>query len=148
MQVNPAVTSIDEVAGQLRALQGALPRGDGVRYFNRLYLEVTEAVIERLAGGEFEDPAFLEELDVSFSNAYFRALVAATNAPRAVSEAWAPLIEARRRKRVAPIQFALAGVNAHVNLDLAVAVVETSAGLGLAPRDGTPSSATTTGSTR
>ena len=92
--------------------------------------------MERLRHGEFEQPRFLEHLAVLFSNAYFRALDDFEREPAAVSRAWAPLVEARSRKRVAPIQFVLAGMNAHINYDLPNGVVETCDSLGISPRDG------------
>lgn len=133
-----AAATLDEVVERMVALEAALPPGDGVGYFNKLYLTVTRAVVERLARGEFERPRFLEHLAVLFSNAYFRALDDFERDPAAVSRAWAPLLEARARKSVAPIQFVLAGMNAHINYDLAIGVVETCESFGVAPRDGSP----------
>ncbi|MDQ3729656.1 MAG: DUF5995 family protein [Actinomycetota bacterium] len=131
-----APATLDEVVERMVALEAALPVGDGVGYFNKLYLEVTRAVVVRLRRGEFEQPRFLEHLAVLFSNAYFRALDDFERDPAAVSRAWAPLVEARARKRVAPIQFVLAGMNAHINYDLPIGVVETCESFGVSPRDG------------
>ncbi|MDQ3607624.1 MAG: DUF5995 family protein [Actinomycetota bacterium] len=133
---NPAAT-LDEVVTRMLMLEATLPAGDGVGYFNKLYLEVTRAVVERLRRGEFEQPLFLEHLAVLFSNAYFRALDDFERDPATVSRAWAPLLEARANKRVAPIQFVLAGMNAHINYDLPIGVVETCESFGVSPRDGT-----------
>ncbi len=130
----PAAT-LAEVVERMVAIEAALPRGDGVGYFNKLYLEVTRAVVERLRRGEFEQPRFLEQLAVLFSNAYFRALDDFEREPRSASPAWAPLFEARARRRVAPIQFALAGMNAHINYDLPIGVVETCESFGVSPRE-------------
>jgi hypothetical protein len=114
-----------------------LPLGDGVRYFNALYREVTEEVVRRLSAGELEDPVFLEHLAVLFSNAYFRAVDDFAQAPAGgASRAWAPLFVARFDKRVAPIQFALAGMNAHINYDLPIGVRDTCLALGITPEDG------------
>src|SRR5262249_26263265 len=44
-----------------------------------------------------------------------------------VPEAWAPLFAARSNGRILPIQFALAGMNAHIEHDLPLAVVRTCA---------------------
>lgn len=118
------------------AIEAALPAGDGVSYFNRLYLEVTKAVVERLRRGEFEEPRFLEQLAVLFSNVYLRAIDDFARDPGQTSRAWVPLFEARERKRVAPIQFALAGMNAHINYDLPIGVVETCEAFGVSPSDG------------
>jgi hypothetical protein len=94
---------------------------DGVACFNYMYLSVTEAVRDRL--DEFEDPAGVERLAVVFAEFYFTAYECdATGAW--VSRAWAPLFEAAHRKDVAPVQFALAGMNAHINNDLPWALLQ------------------------
>lgn len=136
-QTNPA-TTLEEVVARMVALEAGFAAGDGVGYFNKLYLEVTRAVIERLRRGEFEQPRFLEQLAVLFSNAYFRALDDFEREPRSASRAWLPLLGARGRKRIAPIQFALAGMNAHINYDLPIGVIETCESFGVSPRDGSP----------
>ena len=115
----PAKT-IDEVIARMHAIEDALPANDGVAWFTRLYLAVTESV----AGGKRS--AFIERLDVNFANLFFAALDA--DAP---PRAWAPLIACRRKRRIAPIQFALCGMNAHINRDLPVALVQTATQLGL-----------------
>lgn len=132
-----AVVSLDEAVVRMEAIDASLAPGDGVRHFNTLYLEVTREVIRQIAAGTFEDPRFLELLAVTFSNAYFAAIDEA-EAPAGGSRAWAPLFAARTDRRVAPIQFALAGMNAHINFDLPIGVRETCLALELAPVDGTP----------
>jgi hypothetical protein len=122
---------LSDAEARMQAIGLRLDRGDGVRHFNALYLGVTREVLRRLAAGDFEDPRFLERLAAGFSQAYFDALDAPT-------KAWAPLLERRRDRRVAPIQFALAGMNAHINFDLPLGVVATCAALGLEPVEGTP----------
>jgi hypothetical protein len=122
-------TSYAEVMGHLTALDRVLPPGDGLRWFNRLYLAMTEAVIGNAAAGTFRDPAFLERLDCQFCELYFSALrscLEGADAPRA----WQPLFNARHRLDIAPLQFALAGVNAHINRDLCVALTGTFTSLG------------------
>src|ERR1700737_3923372 len=47
--------------------------GDGLKGFNWLYLQVTEAVETRVASGGFAAPAWLAELDVQFARLYFSA---------------------------------------------------------------------------
>ena len=114
--------TVDDVLDRMRAIDSELPRRDGVAVFNRVYLEVTESIRHRLRSGFFRDPRFMEQFDVVFAELYFESVDAAT-AGGEVPRAWAPLVEARRRRRVAPAQYALAGMNAHINHDLAVAVV-------------------------
>ena len=106
---------------RLEAIDASLPTADGVAWFNKLYLAVTQAVHGELAETTFADPRFLARLDVVFANLYLRAVAAPKDPPRA----WAPLFACRRRKDIAPIQFAFAGMNAHINYDLPVALVRT-----------------------
>ena len=116
-----ALDTIADVVDRMRATLDPLPPRDGVACFTRLYLAVTEAVGE--AAG-FAAPEFLTRLDIRFAELFFAAL---DHPPRA----WAPLVEGRARAGVAPIQFALAGMNAHINRDLPVALVKTFEELGL-----------------
>jgi hypothetical protein len=117
-------TRISEVVSRLKALAAALPAGDGIGAFTTLYLAVTQAVQRTVGSETFEDPAFIRRLDVVLANVYFDvldALAAGHGAP----PAWVPLLEARRRPGVLPLQFALAGMNAHINRDLPLALVAT-----------------------
>jgi hypothetical protein len=116
------VRTMDEVLDRMRAIEAELPRRDGVAVFNRVYLEVTELIRHRLRDGFFRDPRFMEQFDVVFAGLYFESVDAAM-AGAEVPRPWAPLVEARRRRKVAPAQYALAGMNAHINHDLALAVI-------------------------
>ena len=129
------VTSVDEAIARMEAIGAALPAGDGLACFNRMYLEVTKAVGADLAQGFYADPAFMTTLDVTFANLYFAAAEVA-GTPAAVPAAWRPLAELRGAAGVEPIQFALAGMNAHINHDLPVAVVATCTELGTSPGAG------------
>jgi hypothetical protein len=135
--VGEPATTIEGVVERMATIDAALPHADGVAYFNRLYLKVTEAVLEDVQGMTFEDEAFLTELDVVFANLYFRAY-ADWEATGTCAKPWRPLFRMRERPGNAPIQFALAGMNAHINHDLPVAVVATCGTLGLEPVPDTP----------
>jgi uncharacterized protein DUF5995 len=115
---------IGAVVERMEAVLAPLAPGDGVACFARLYLAVTKGVQERLAATTFADPVFLARLDENFAALFFSAL----DSP---PSAWRPLVEARARRGVAPIQFALAGMNAHINRDLPVALGTTCAELGV-----------------
>jgi hypothetical protein len=121
---------IAAVLARLQSVATELDVSDGVSRFNHLYLEVTQAVDTGAQTAAFEDPAFLKALDVSFAGLYFDALDAAS-AGSPLPRCWAPLFEARSDPHIAPIQFALAGMNAHINHDLALALVATCAGEGI-----------------
>jgi len=132
----PAAARIADVVERLQALDDVLPADDGIACFNRLYLAVTEAVAEAARPGAFADPRFVRWLDVVFANLYFRALSAHVLGRGRVPRAWASLFEARARPGVAPIQFALAGMNAHINRDLPIALVTTCRDRRIEPRRG------------
>lgn len=126
---------------RLTAIDRALPSSDGVKWFNKLYLEVTQQVAEAAPKMHQAAPGFLEALDVAFGNLYFEAFDAAGGAAPPAGypfHAWKPLFEARFETGIAPVQFALAGMNAHINHDLAIGICGTCAARGTEPRDGSP----------
>ena len=137
LEAKPA-TRMTEVVDRMRAIVAVLPPGDGIRAFTGLYLAVTEVVVDEAAQGTFEDAPFLRWLDVVFANLYFGALRNALLGTGPVPKAWAPLIEARGKQGVIPLQFALAGMNAHINSDLPLALVTTCEGREVKLRDGSP----------
>jgi Family of unknown function (DUF5995) len=127
----PPARTIDEVVARLRAIERSLPATDGVACFTQLYLAVTLDVRAAAAKRTFRDATFLDRLDVVFANLYLDALRLAFMRPAAVPRAWAALFEARSRPHISKIQFALAGMNAHINRDLPVALVRTATQLKL-----------------
>jgi Family of unknown function (DUF5995) len=135
--VSTAPASIAEVIARMQAILHPLAATDGVACFTRLYLDVTEGVQAQLGALSFSDPAFIADLDVRFANLYFDA-VEETAKPGGgtVPRAWAPLFESRGRRGVAPLQFAIAGMNAHINRDLPLAVVASCRHAGVAPDEG------------
>ncbi|MHA7133601.1 DUF5995 family protein [Oerskovia turbata] len=117
---------IERVVADMVAERKKLTRTDGLGVFIDVYRQVTELVAQRVMDTTFDDPRFVERLDVVFAGIFLdvpRDLVAG----RPVSKAWAPLVERRSTRGILPIQFALAGMNAHINHDLALAVVRTCA---------------------
>lgn len=127
--------SLDEVIARMDAIDAALPADDGVATFNRMYRKVTQLVVRAVDDGRFGEGPFLERLDVHFGNLFFEAY-AADLGGHAVNRAWAPLFEHRRRPDTHPVQFALAGMNAHICHDLPSAVVMTCRELAISPEDG------------
>jgi hypothetical protein len=113
------VRTIDEVIAAMRSIDGRLPDTDGVKWFNFLYLSVTETLRGQTG---WHDWAFVERLDVVFAGLYFDALAAWDRGPRSAPRAWRALFERRGDVNLARLQFALAGMNAHINHDLAIAL--------------------------
>jgi hypothetical protein len=129
--------TVADVLQTMRTIDATCVDGDGLRWFNLLYMQVTEAVACRIAAGGFNDPAWLAELDVQFARMYFDALGASLRRA-ACSGCWRAMLDVRSNTRLARIQFALAGVNAHINHDLPDAIVATCRASGTAPDRGTP----------
>jgi hypothetical protein len=123
---------VPAVVAALRTLHAELPPGDGVRQFNRMYLQVTELVGQRLGEGYFRDAELMERLDVVFAHLYLDT-VRADREGRVLPQCWEPVF-ASRTAPLAPIQFAVAGMNAHINHDLPVAVLTACEQLGRNPR--------------
>jgi hypothetical protein len=125
-----STTSVADVIARMRAIAAQLPPTDGAEVFNGVYLRVTEMMADRLAtSGVFHDNAFVTDLDVRFAGYWFDAY----DATGAKPHAWDPLFAARKSLRVLPIQFALAGMNAHIEHDLPLAVIATCAARGCTP---------------
>src|SRR5258708_33594414 len=100
-----SASSVTEVVARMELAVSTLPRSDGIACFTRLYLSVTKGVQARLAGVAFADPRFLARLDVVFADLFFAALD-----PARMLRAWAPLVESRTARGIAPLQFALAAM--------------------------------------
>lgn len=122
-QCEQFTTPVDAVISRMRALHAALPERDGVAVFNRVYLTVTEAVDRHIDGGRFADARAAITLDVRFAERYLGAVERAEDERRPPA-CWRPLFQMRRHPGVRPLQFALAGINAHIGHDLALAVVD------------------------
>lgn len=123
------------VVDLLQRLQPVLesgPRGadDGVACFNHLYGRITSEVLDQLADQDrFRDPEFVARLDVELARRYFAALRTDVTGGTP-ARAWKVLFDRRRNPDTGPMEFAVCGVNAHVNFDLAQAVVRTCTVLG------------------
>ncbi len=117
------MNSPEEFVARLSAMDQAIAPADGLRWFNRMYGIVTSAVSANLGANAFADPVWMSHLDVVFANLYLDAVRASVLNPGSEPRAWAPLVESRTQPGILPLQFAFAGMNAHINRDLAVAVV-------------------------
>jgi len=126
------VVSVAGAIARMEAIEAALPAADGLACFNRIYLDVTRQVNSQLTQGAFADPAFVTQLDVAFANLFFAAADSAGD-PATAPPAWRPLVERRATAGIEPVQFALAGMNAHINHDLPLAIVSASTTLATSP---------------
>src|SRR5215469_16765963 len=105
---NPPQTIPDVVKG-LQTIDCLCVNEDGLKWFNGLYLAVTQAVENRVNGGGFADPRWVTQLDVQFARLYFSTVRSAlTGAP--CPSCWAAVFSVRDNVHIARIQFALAGM--------------------------------------
>lgn len=137
LRAGPA-SSVVEVIGRLAEIRDDTAKvapACGIAEFSDLYLTITQGIRDRIEqGGFFADNGYLARLDVRFANRYFdalRAWAAGQRTPRS----WQVLFEAPDDGELMAIQLAGAGVNAHINFDLAVATVDTGREMGDAALD-------------
>jgi Family of unknown function (DUF5995) len=127
------VKTVPEVVARLKRIEADLSPDDGAAVFNHMYLAITGDVASGLDSAHvFRNPAFMAALDVTFAKFWLEAYDASADA---LPKAWAPLFERRHDRSLLPIQFALAGMNAHIAHDLPVALVRTCRRLDVAPDD-------------
>jgi hypothetical protein len=125
--------TISDVISVMQQVDQLLPSNDGIKWFNRLYLMVTQQVDTQPPVGGWQDAAWLTRLDVVFANLYLAAIADFLSQSGNTPSSWRALFEARFNTGVDRIQFALAGMNAHINHDLALALLQTDDELQLTP---------------
>jgi Family of unknown function (DUF5995) len=131
-----SVTTFDDVISVLQSLDREISTDDGLKWFNLLYQKVTEGVRHQSATLRWENAKWLERLDVIFAKLYFAVITDWRNRAK-VARSWLPLFESRNRRGIMRVQFAFAGINAHINHDLPIALVQTDKELLITPRRGT-----------
>ncbi len=123
----PAET-IDDV---IRALDGivdwAWNEKSRVGYFAALYRRVTRAVKEGIAKGQFQNGPLMERLDVSFAGRYLQAFEQFRSGAQPTSS-WQVAFQSASWRYPIVVQDLLAGINAHINLDLGIAAAVTATG--------------------
>jgi Family of unknown function (DUF5995) len=132
-----SVTTFDDVISVLQSLDREISTDDGLKWFNLLYQKVTEGVRNQSATLHWENAKWLERLDVIFAKLYFAAITDWHDSRTKVARSWLPLFESRNRRGIMRVQFAFAGINAHINHDLPIALVQTDKELLVTPRRGT-----------
>jgi Family of unknown function (DUF5995) len=115
-------SSVEALIGRMTELQAPLEADrDPARFFHGVYLRTTEAVAAAIRGGEFEDPAWVEEWDVDFAARYLDALAAHRRDRAAPPRPWQLALCAR--PALPPEAHVLLGMNAHINYDLPQSLV-------------------------
>jgi hypothetical protein len=117
-------STIDQVIFDLEALLAWCKKTPSrIGYFVCLYIDVTKAIRKAMDDGVFEDPARIERLDVAFAGRYLTALhqfrtggtpTRCWDFAFLTCERWWPTV----------MQHLVVAANAHINLDLGIAVAE------------------------
>ncbi len=128
------LANIAQVIQIMQNLDAMLPSSDGLKWFNQLYLHVTQAVYQKPPSGGWEDQPWLTRLDINFGKLYFDALANSCIDQTKVPRAWMALFEVRDNENIERVQFALAGINAHINHDLPLALVQTCKDMHVTPQ--------------
>jgi hypothetical protein len=124
----PPAGTIGDVLARLDGIvEQCLRDGSRLGYFAALYRSVTRRVREGIAAGRFEDGPRMERLDVIFANRYLDA-VGRLWSGEEPTRSWQLAFRAAERRPPTILQHLLLGMNAHINLDLAVAAAEAAPG--------------------
>lgn len=135
------VNTVPDVVARMGELDAVLPPEDGLKWFNFLYRMVTEQILADIVASKWQDGPWLAELDVVFARLFFEAIVYWIKSPAQCPRAWVPLFERRSEHGIARVQFGLAGMNAHINRDLPLAVIRTCEARNVVPHRGSPQQA-------
>ena len=121
--------TVDEVVRAFELIvQQAYDQNSRIGYFAALYLKVTKLVRQKIQEGDyFEDNERLEKLDIIFANRYLDALTH-YNDEKPITQAWELAFDACKSGQYTVVQLLLLSCDAHIGLDLPVAVAEVSGG--------------------
>src|SRR5688572_19697418 len=108
---------IADTAAELRAI--ALAATDAGGFFPALYSRVTSRIGAAVADGTFADGSALDRFATRFATFYVDAFRDPSRRPRSWTAAW----DVATDQQLLIVQHLLLGINAHVNHDLALAVV-------------------------
>lgn len=81
---------------------------------------VTTTVRDKAPADGWADEQWLKRLDVVFAKLYFKAVADSYRDPNTAPRSWQALFDVREQTSIARVQFALAGMNAHINHDLPI----------------------------
>lgn len=119
------MNTIEEVISRMdRIVLDCHQSASRIGFFAVLYRRVTIRIKEGIINKEFEDNERMERLDIIFAQRFFDAyeLYLKSDQP---SKSWLCAFETAEKSGTTILQHLLLGINAHINLDLGIAAVET-----------------------
>ncbi|MDB5072830.1 MAG: hypothetical protein JWM87_3941 [Candidatus Eremiobacteraeota bacterium] len=126
----PPLTPAADVAGVIERIDAIIvwARANQSRlgFFAALYKRVTRAIGKGIEDGLFHDGPRMERFDATFANRYFAAISAYFYPAQhpAPSHCWRVAFEAAERPSHVILLHMLAGMNAHIDLDLGITAWE------------------------
>jgi hypothetical protein len=115
--INQVIQELDTIT------ESCYRQRDLLGVFAAVYRRTTQAVLDAIREGRFEDAPRMEQLDVVFALRYIDAYHAFRKKEPA-SLSWVTAFEAAREQRLVLLQHLLLGMNAHIMLDLGVAAAQ------------------------
>ncbi len=123
--------TITEVLDRLTTIiNDAVTNNRRTGYFAALYYKVTFSVQQGILNNRFDDGPRMERLDVNFANRYLDAYDQWKN-KQPMTGSWQVAFDTIDKASPLVLQQLFLGMNAHINLDLGIATVETMKGKNL-----------------
>ena len=99
-------------------------RSDRRCFFLRCYALMTANTLRAIDQGQFHDPPWVAQLLHRFADYYFLALEAYEQSDARTPAVWQLAFDAAARQETQILQDLLLGINAHINYDLALTLVD------------------------
>ena len=125
------ITNIDEVVDAIETIvQWSIDSASRLGYFAALYKRITIAIRTAIAENKFENGPRMERFDVTFASRYFAALNGHFHPGQfpAPTHSWSVAFNGALLPDPIIVQQMIAGVNAHIDLDLGIAAEEIAPG--------------------
>lgn len=122
--VEPVVSTVDEVVAQLQTLIAEFDAENSrLAIYPTVYLDVTRRLQKALADGVFEEPDWVEELDLLFASQYFRTIRAYRESRRGdLPLCWLTALDEITGETTLVVQDLVLSVNARLYHDLGIAL--------------------------
>ena len=120
----PTVTTIDGVVEAIGSIiDWSISVSSRLGYFAALYKRITIAIGTAVSQGKFQDGPRMQRFDVTFATRYFDALNGYFHPTQFAkpTHSWRVTFDAASRPEPIILQHLLAGVDAHIDLDLGIA---------------------------
>ncbi|HYO77621.1 MAG TPA: DUF5995 family protein, partial [Thermoanaerobaculia bacterium] len=123
---------IDDVLSSIATIiDWSIANESRLGYFAALYRRITLAIKTGIEKKMFDDNERMERFDVVFASRYFAALNAFFYGLGTLSHSWQVALKGAMLDQPIIVQHLLAGVNAHIDLDLGIAAEEIAPGAAL-----------------